>query len=860
MSLVPGARLGAYEILTLIGAGGMGEVYRARDTRLDRLVAVKVATVDFSERFEREARAIARLNHPHICTLHDVGPNYLVMEYIDGAPLRVPVPIDQALVYAAQIASALDAAHQQHVIHRDLKPSNILVTGNGVKLLDFGIARLGESQETHAAGATAALTARSLTIEGTIVGTAQYMSPEQARGLAIDKRTDIWAFGCVLFEMLAGRAPFAQETTTDTLAAIVNREPDWRLLPGDVPGAICTLLRRCLQKDPQHRLRDIGDARLEIAEAIAAPVTTDLTPTAGRRPIMRWVAASAVLASAITAGLLVLTRGTPEIAPVDVALTIAPPSASGIQPVESIFARPVISPDGSVVAYLDLAGKLQLRWLNAVSPRSVQTVAGAFSAMIWSADSKYLVFPDNTALKRIRIPDGAPETIGTLPPSGFPAGSLSDTGILLFLCCTPGTARVFLAPPGAEGQAITIPGLKEGTPSSPSFLPGSEDFLIGLLPPGTEDNETYLVSVRDGKPIDAVLLTRNTAGLQYSPAGGGRVLFVRNNNLYAQRLNRTARRLEGDPDLIQEGVASRGTGAAFSVSRTGVIAWRPGRAVQAQVTIFDRHGARIGTAGVPGASGALHLSPDERRVIIATRDHRGWLLEPGQPGRLNLTVAHLSMLWTPDSTGVIVPDTSGILERPINGSSEGRERARVPGTIHLEDLSNDGKLALFRDGASTLFSVRLDGGNTSGPAVVQTNEPVGKASFSPDGRWIVYHLAEAQRDGIYVQAFPGPSLRKQIASTGQSPMWRKDGKEILYLDRDHVWSVRVDTSAGDFRASSPDELFPVRSLEGGRKVNGIAQLAVTRDGSRIYYQQPVEQPDSDVIHIKIGWPGAHARP
>jgi len=502
-------------------------------------------------------------------------------------------------------------------------------------------------------------------------------------------------------------------------------------------------------------------------------------------------------------------------------------------------------------------GTLQLRRLNAQSPEPLRPATGTdtFSTMIWSSDSKYLVFPDGQTLKRIRVPDGAPEIVGRLP-GPFPVGSLSDNGMLLFLCCQPGRVALFLVPePGAEPMEISVPGLQDGTLLNPWFLPDGEDFLINVAPQGAEEIATYLVTLRDGRPIDPVLLTRNAAGIRYTPAGGGRVLFVRNDNLYAQALNRKARKLDGDPQLIQQGVARRGSSAFFSVSRSGVVVWRPGQAVLAQVTIFDRDGQRIGIAGAPSESGSLNLSPDEEHVMVAARDGRSWLLEPNQPGRLNLPVGHLSMKWNRNSTGFVLPQASRIVERPISGSGEGRELARAPGSVpvHIEDVSEDRTVALFRDAASTLFSVRLDGVAADAVATqVQTGEPVGKASFSPDTRWIVYHLAGSQQEGIYVHTFPGPGSRKQIAGTGQSPVWRRDGKEILYLDRDRIWSVRVDTSGGEFRPSAPEMLFAVRSLEGGRRVNGIAQLAVSRDGSRIYYQQPVEQPDSDVIHIKMG--------
>ena len=701
-----GQRLGPYQIIAKLGTGGMGEVYRAHDTQLGREVAIKILPVIFATdperlaRFEREARVLASLNHPHIAAIYgleagppEAGPQSraLVMELVEGRTLadRIvdgPLRTAEALTIARQIAEALEAAHEKGIVHRDLKPANIKVTPDGVvKVLDFGLAK-AEATPADArhpqADVTNSPTFRTGgTKQGVILGTAAYMSPEQSRGEAVDKRTDIWAFGCVLFEMLAGRAVFAAASFTETLSQVLKTEPDWQHLPADTPEGVRRLLRRCLTKDRARRLADIRDAQLDLEDDIAAPLAEGtVARSMDRRRVTAWIIGGAVLASVVTTSMLLLLRQQPEAPAADFALTIAPPSATGIQPVDSLRARPEISPDGSVVAYHDRMGTLQLRRLNAQSPEPLRPATGTatFSTMIWSSDSKYLVFPDGQTLKRIRVPDGAPEVVGRLP-GAFPVGTLSDSGMLLFVCCQPGKVALFLVPePGAEPMEISVPGLQERTFFGPWFLPDGEDFLISVVPQGSEEIATYVVTLRDGKPIDPVLLTRNAAGIRYTPSGGGRVLFVRNDNLYAQTLNRQTRRLEGDPEPIQQGVATRGTSALFSVSRSGVVVWRPGRAVLAQVTIFDRHGQRVGTAGAPSESGALNLSPDEEHVMVAARDGRSWLLEPNQPGRLNLPVGHLSMKWNRSSTGVLLPQASRIVERPISGSGEDRELARVP--------------------------------------------------------------------------------------------------------------------------------------------------------------------------------------
>ena len=523
---------------------------------------------------------LASLNHPNIATILGVEEagdiKALVLEFVDGPTLaelitKGPLPVAEAIAIGAQIAEALEAAHAAGVVHRDLKPANIKVTPDGVvKVLDFGLAKAAATPadaRQPPADVTNSPTFRTGgTKQGVILGTAAYMSPEQSRGEAVDKRTDIWAFGCVLFEMLAGRSVFAAASITETLSEVLKTEPDWQHLPADTPEGVRRLLRRCLTKDRARRLADIRDAQLDLEDDIAAPLAEgNVARSMDRRRVTAWVIGGAVLASVTTASMLVLLRQQPKAPAADLALTIAPPSATGIQPVDSLRARPEISPDGSVVAYHDRMGTLQLRRLNAQSPVPLRPATGTatFSTMIWSSDSKYLVFPDGQTLKRVRVPDGAPEVVGRLP-GVFPVGSLSDNGMLLFVCCQPGRVALFLVPePGAEPREISVPGLKEGTPFGPWFLPDGEDFLISAVPQGSEEVATYLVTLREGRPTDPVLLTRNASGIRYTPAGGGRVLFVRNDNLYAQTLNRKARTLEGDPETDSAGRRDTGSFGVF---------------------------------------------------------------------------------------------------------------------------------------------------------------------------------------------------------------------------------------------------------------------------------------------------------
>jgi predicted Ser/Thr protein kinase len=854
MLLAPGARLGAYEVLGFIGAGGMGEVYRARDPRLDRHVALKISTAEFGERFEREARAVAALNHPHICTVHDVGPNYLVMEYIDGTPLTGPLPLDLALKYAAQIADALDAAHTKHIIHRDLKPGNILVTKAGVKLLDFGLARIEAESDSDSlpSGTARALTALTtegaLTVQGATMGTVPYMSPEQLQGRRADARSDIFALGLVLYEMLTGKRAFGGSNAASVIGAILER-PAPVIEPEPVHREVNRLIATCVAKDPDDRFQTARDLKRAI-EWIASGVETPAVARGASRAWIIWAAAAAVFAALAVIGWF---RPQPAVDAADLALTIVPPSAGGIEPLGSSLGKPEISPNGAFVTYHDRTRTLKLRRLNAASPETLQGVAGLNTQEIWSRDSMSLVFSDATNLKRIRVPDGAPEIIGKLP-GPLTAGTLSDSGVLLFLSIVGNRGSVWMIPPGAsEATEVTLPGTKEAVSQGPQFLPGGEDVLIGLQSVGSNENQIYLFTLRDGQLVDPAPLMKNASGARYTPAGGGRVLFVRNFNLYSQPFNRATRKLEGDEELVQESVATAGPTAYFSVSDTGVVVWRPGRPAPPQVTIFDRQGKPVGTAG-PQSGGflSMKLSPDERRLLVSAPG-QSWLLEPNQPGRLAVNQGNLTMLWSPDGSRFLVPQGSRVVERPVSGAGETRELASAPGLERLEDVSADGKVALFTNGAfaSAVFSLRLDGipEQRLPTPVLQTGEWVWNTRFSHDARWIVFQVAGQDR-GIYVQQFPGPGLRKQLTSTGEYPMWRKDGREIVYLDENRIWSLPVDTSSGEVRAGVAEPLFTVRPVS---RALDLTPLAVSRDGSRFYFPQAVEQPDSDVIHVKIGW-------
>ena len=894
MALTPGTRLGVYEITAAIGAGGMGEVYRATDSNLKRSVAIKVlpasvaGDADRLARFQREAEALAALNHPNIGAIYGLEktPDFtaLVMELVEGEDLsqriaRGAIPLDEALPIAKQIADALEAAHERGIIHRDLKPANIKVRSDGtVKVLDFGLAK---AMEPAAGASPSASMSPTLSIHATqagmILGTATYMSPEQARGKTVDKRADIWAFGTVLFEMLTGQRAFPGEDLTDTLAAVLKLDPKWDAVDAAVPARVCQVLRVCLQKDPRQRAQAIGDVRLALEGAFetAAPQRTPATMTP-LRPLAWWAATAALAVFAIVGW----WRPRPEAssAAAHVAFTIAP-AAGGLARVGDIHATPAISPDGTTVIFygdataagLGSGDGVRLRRLNQLAPEPVRT--GRFTNPgFWSPDSRSFVFTDGTNLKKMRVPDGAPEIVVS-DVAALVGGSWSDTGTLLF--ATP--SRLLYSVPAAGGVATRIElggALSESSAVLdlrwPEFLPGGEEFLVSVERK-LDPSEVYLATLRDGRAVDPVLLMKNATAARYTPAGGGRLLFVRNDNLYAQALNRAARTLEGEPQLIQQRVASSPAFrvAHFSVSRTGVVVWRPGTAGLSQVTIFDRQGREIGTAGSPTVVQTLKLAPDESRLLIGF-DKTARLLEPGRPGQQQLEQGALDTLWSSDGSklldGIPTDDGKGlrVVERPVTGGGAVHQLVTAAGMGRLEDISPDGKTLLLSRGAldTAVYSIGLEGVQNAKP-LVQSGETISHTRFSPEGRWIVYTASSVgggaggvySGGGTYVQPYPGPGLRKQVTSRGNYPVWRKDGREIVYLDefqgRNYVWSVPVADPGGEFRAGTPVPLFPARLP--ATTFGDLNFLAVSRDGSRFYIPQAVEQPESDVINVLMGW-------
>ena len=821
-ALTPGTQLGPYKIEGPLAAGGMGEVFRGVDMRLGRSVAVKTSREQFGERFSREARAISSLNHPNICTLYDVGPNYLVMELCDGETLasrlkRGKLSIQESLRYGAQIADALAAAHAKGITHRDLKPGNIMLGKAGIKVLDFGLAK----------------SPQDLTLTGTrmVMGTPAYMPPEQREAKECDARSDIYSLGLVLCEMATGKR------TEQGQAPLLDQ----------LPERLRHVIERCLEQDPAERWQTASDVRKELQwAATSTAIPEGATSGGGRRPWLAWILV--VVTTLGLAPVAFLHFREPASAPnamPELALSIVPPSGLLLSPVGSLNVDR-ISPDGSTVLYRATDSRFHLRRLSSLQDQLMPPLEW-YGDAFWAPDSKSLAFPTVSGVLKMQVPNGAPEFV-TAHAAGR-GGSWGEKGVMLFAGrdTSPGGIGLYGVPvAGGKAFPIKVPGLKEGRYYNPEFLPGGDDFLFVFSPSDSAGTQLYIATIRDGKAVDPRLLFSNDTSAAFTSAGGGHILFVRNDNLYAQKFDVRGRHLIGDPELVQERVASNPAyrHAYFSVSNTGTVVWRSGTAVTSQVTIFDRKGNRIGTAGAAVPASIISLAPDEAHVLVS-EEAGSWIMESNGPGRTSLVWSALPYFWSPDGSGIIGRRGTEIVQRFITDSHEARP---FPGLPALEDtplvhgISADGRRILYSDGAS-LLSFSLDGRRGSEHVVDQR---VDNAAMSPDGAWAVYRpLLES---GIYVQPLTSVGLRRQIANGGTFPVWRKDGKEILYVGQGRIWSVRVDGSGTQLRFTSPEPLFSV-SLPLGL-LAGARPLAVSRDGSKIYFLQSADELDSSVIHVR----------
>jgi eukaryotic-like serine/threonine-protein kinase len=870
--LSKGQRIGPYEIIETIGAGGMGDVYRARDTRLGRVVAIKTLSSllrddpELRRRFEREARTLAALSHPHICPVFDVGwegdIDFLVMEHIEGETLadrlsKGALADRDALQIAAQIADALETAHEKGIIHRDLKPANVMITsGEIVKVLDFGLAKtLGHTNEMTATRA------------GVIVGTVAYMSPEQARGRTVDKRTDIWAFGCLLFEMLTGSPAFSGEALADTLVAIVEREPDWRLLPADAPRAVDRLLRRCLEKDARRRLRDIGDARIEIDEALSEShreaserhISTDRIFLRERR-VLR--SALAVVA-AIAAGLAIeALRPGPQ--PPEMRFEITTPPTTSLSGPLSQFA---ISPDGESLAFIATSDDRSKLWVRKLDSTTARPLAGTdfASALFWSPDSRSIAFFTLTQLKRIDVSGGNVQTIAT-SRALVPSGAWSRNGTILYTADVGGPLyRVSAA--GGEPVPVTPP---TSAGALPAFISDGRRFLYFDANASPNIRGFYIADL--GSPTVRRLIDADQAVLH---APSGELLFIRQGTLFAQAFDPGQLVLKGNARALT--TPSDGTVIAVSASDAGPIAFRSGTGSGLrQLAWFDRSGTELEKVGDAMDVLSPSMSLDGRYVAeTVVRDRRTdvWLLELNRRvfSRLTLTDDRdeVNPIWAPDGRRLVFlsrgeTSAADLFQKTVTGAGAEEPLLVSEQDKSPSDWSQDGRFLLYEDSEAKsagrkwgdIWALPMDGHGRPFP-VVHTSAQEAHAQFSPDAKWIAFESNESGRNEIYLQRFPGPGPRTPVSTNGGAQVrWRQDGKELFYVapeGRLMAVPIQLPPNGESVNIGSPVPLFVMHTLRTAAESPLPAQYVVDGDGQRFLVMNVV--PENRPITVVLSWKG-----
>ncbi len=855
-AMAAGVELGPYRILGPLDAGGMGEVYRALDTRLHREVAVKVLPAALSgdpqrvARLEREARLLAALNHPHIATIHGLevagGLHAIVMELIDGPTLADrlaggPLPLDVTLAIARQIAAALEAAHEKGIIHRDLKPGNIKITAAGtVKVLDFGLAKAlapdPRDARMPAAGGPA-------TGEGVVTGTPAYMSPEQARGERVDSRTDVWAFGCVVYEMLTARKAFGRDTLAETLAAVLEREPDWERLPSNVPAGIRRMLRRCLEREARRRLHHIADARLEIEDAANDPerrASDQVTASSRRRERVLGISTAALalaLAGVLGAWFLRPPSETPEPRVVE----ITTPRTSD----PWSFA---VSPDGRRLAFVaDHEGQPAL-WVRALDAPGARALPGTEGARrpFWSPDSRSIGFFAASELKRIEARGGSVQTV-TYLVAGTTGAWGPDGTILFSSTAAPSLRRVNAA--GGPVEAVTTPAAESTGHRHPQFLPGGRQFLFFVGGPDAVRG-VHLGSL-DSSEVRR-LVASDTQGAYVAP---GWLLFVRQGTLLAQPFDLARRTLGGEPITVADSIAFEpitGTGA-FSTSDAGVMAYRDGRPSVTRLSWFDRSGNPRGTVGSPEQAGLsnLRLSPDGRRVA-AERTLKNetdlWLLDSARQMPFTRgsdgSIARLPV-WSPDGSRIafesVRSGSVALSAKPSTRDGDEEILFESPETKIPCDWSPDGKFLVYYvpdpKTGTDLWVLPLD---TRVPFVfleTAANELWGQ--FSPNGHWVAYQSNETGRYEIYVRPFPARGVAVPISTAGGVyPRWSRDGKELYFIAPDaKMMAVAIRANETTVEAGLPAALFQTRRLGGGLNVIGRSHQYRCRSGWTVPHQR-----------------------
>ena len=870
MSLQPGVRLGLYEIVSLIGEGGMGQVFRARDSKLAREVAIKILPPNFAQdperlaRFEREARALAALNHPNIAHIHGMESHEhvhaLVMELVDGEDLsariaRGPVPVDETIAAAQQIAEALEAAHEHGIVHRDLKPANIKIRDDAVvKLLDFGLAKAW-THENPGGDATNSptLTARATQL-GTILGTAAYMAPEQARGKTVDRRADIWAYGVVLFEMLTATRAFPGDDVTDVLAKVIEREPDLSKLPASTPPTLRRLIARCLIKDPKLRLRDIGEARLALVEAqqelaaSAAPTRADVA-RAATVPLWRRGLPWAAVLGIIVVAVALRPRPAAIAAPLMRLQLALPP---GVEIFSAVGAALTVSPDGSMFAFVGVRQGVREVYLRRLDSYDITPVRGTETAVscVFSPDGReLLVGMSDTSLRRVRLSDGLVQVI-TSSTSVYFGGWLSNNravfskdGRLWMTDATPGATPVQLTEAQPDATSIDV----QSVP-----VPGRDAILFTSGRPEAAD-QARIESLSLPDRVRKTVIERATNPL----VTAGRLLFVRDRVVFSVPFDAGTLAITGDPTPLLRDVnivQNRGISPILSVSDTGVLVYSSASSVQSEIVSVSRQGAErtLLTLDMPIMN--PRIAGAGRWLILEQLGSGLWVQdrERGALSRLTEAVEAAGFpILGPDGLTAVYRTLPGMSTVRVDGG--GGKATAIEGSSDSEfpsAITPDGKELLYTKLSATtagdLYVLPLAGGKPR--VLLSTPAYEGGADISPDGRWIVYVSNERGTSEIYLQPYPAMDRRIQVSTSGGiHPRWNPKGGEIFYRNGDRMMSVRMTTTAAGPSLSEPVALFSGRYAFGGGLT--IPNYAITADGNFIL----VKERSGATLNVVLNW-------
>ncbi len=874
MHLSDGTRVGPYEILAPIGAGGMGEVYRARDTKLKRDVALKVLPEAFARdvgrmaRFQREAEVLASLNHPNIAAIYGVEDNALVMELVEGETLPCPLPLETALSHARQIAEALEYAHERGVVHRDLKPANIKVTPEGVvKLLDFGLAKAAEDP----AGAPGdPVNSPTLTMghtqAGVIIGTAAYMSPEQAVGKNADRRSDIFSFGAVLYEMLAGKRAFAGDSMGEVLASVVKDETDWAKLPAGTPVAIRTLLRRCLAKDRKQRLQAIGEARIVLENPDGSEVLQTQAEGLSHRKLP-WIVTAATVVGALL--FVVLGRGRAPAAGDRVSFAIYPPEKTAFSAsLNTTVSVPqfALAPDGRSIAFIaETPGARPMLWLRPMEQAGARTLPGTEDAQqpFWSPDSRWIGFFAEGKLKKTPAAGGAVQVIA-LTTTDFRGGTWGPDDTILF---ASGIGPLFRVA-SAGGPATPASTDAQISHRFPQFLPDGRHFLQFAL--GSEQSGVYADSL-DDKSRKALMRTNTSA--VYAPPGY--LLFVDGDTLLSQVFDAERLEMSGQPFLIAEHVGrSSGFQSAISASRTGIIAYASAIAQNGRLSWFDRGGNAMGSAGPEGDYADFRLSPNEKSLAASLVDAKTgtievWMNDLARGSNTRITTGGLlsaSSVWSPDGTQLVFRALrSGFIEFYQRSAAGGgnqeslltaeTERVAQIQSINLvpTDWSPDARHIVFSvptvASGNDLWLLPLAGDRKPVKFIATPAEEM-HGNFSPDGRLVAYTANESGGFQVYVQTFPLSDRKWQVSTNGgYEPRWRADGREIYYLSEDRKL-MAVAVGAGP-SFDVPKSLFQTQ-VPAGVTANRTHYVP-SRDGKRFLINTQIGDAAPTPITVVLNW-------